>query len=371
MNTDCPIISADSHIQEPPELYEERLPKRFRHRIPHIETRADGSRYRIIDGKRPRRLDLAEQRADQDDQNREFRRDPSGGRDIEQRLRDQRRDGVSAEVIYPNQSLFIYNSPDPAYQLAVAKAYNDWLMEIFGAHRDRFAPVACVPVADVATAVAEAERVAKLGYRTIKIPITVAARPYNDRAYERLWAVCEEAGLVVSFHAFTNSEDQYPEDWGEEEGVGGALNLMAMSMVDGMSPVSLLISSGALMRHPKLEFVVVECGAGWLAWLLYVLDEQNEKKHMWIRPRLDRKPSEYFARQGHVTFSDDPVALRNLEFTGARALLWGSDYPHDEGTFPHSREVIERTFAGVAEPDKRKIVGETAAELYGFARHWD
>jgi predicted TIM-barrel fold metal-dependent hydrolase len=79
------------------------------------------------------------------------------------------------------------------------------------------------------------------------------------------------------------------------------------------------------------------------------------------------KPSEFFRRQGAVTFSDDPVALRNLNVTGAETLMWGSDYPHDEGTFPHSREVIERIFAGVSETDKRKIVHDNAAKLYGFA----
>ena len=367
MSESSPVISADSHIQEPPELYEEHLPEEFRHRAPRTETGEDGAEYRVIDGKKPRRTDVAGERILEDDQKREFRDDPSGGRDIERRLADQTRDGVCAEVIYPNQSLFIYNSPDSRYQLALARVYNDWLWGLFGARKDRFAPVAVVPVVDLDGAVKEAARVAKLGYRAIKIPITMRTRPYNDPAYTPFWSVCEEAGLVVSFHAFTNSDDQYPDDWGQEEGIGGALNLMAMSMVDGMSPISLLISGGVLMRHPKLKFVVVECGAGWLAWLLYVLDEQYEKKHMWIRPKLDLKPSEYFLRQGHVTFSDDPVALRCLEFTGAGCLLWGSDYPHDEGTFPHSQAVIERTFAGISEADKRKIVYDSAAALYGFS----
>jgi len=77
-------------------------------------------------------------------------------------------------------------------------------------------------------------------------------------------------------------------------------------------------------------------------------------------------PSEFFARQGHITFSDDPVALHNIRFTGADGLLWGSDYPHDEGTFPNSQAVIERTFNGVSEVDKRKIVHDNAARLYGF-----
>ena len=78
------------------------------------------------------------------------------------------------------------------------------------------------------------------------------------------------------------------------------------------------------------------------------------------------KPSEYFRRQGAATFSDDPIALNNIGFTGADCLLWGSDYPHDEGTFPHSQSVIDRTFQGVSESDKRKIVHDNAARIYGM-----
>lgn len=366
MNNNSLVISADSHIQEPPELYGKRLPKRFRHLVPRMETREDGSVYRIVDGKTPRRVDLAEDRVNEDDQNREFRNDPDGGRNIDTRLRDQARDGVIAEVIYPNQSLFIYNSPDPAYQLALSQAYNDWLWELVENHKTKFAPVGIVPVAQIQEAIKEVERLAKLGYKSIKIPITNRICPYNDPVYEPFWAACEDTGLILSFHAFTNAEDQYPEDWGEEEGIGGALNMMAQSMIDGMSPASLLISGGVLMRHPNLKFVIVECGAGWLGWLLYVLDEQNDKKHMWIRPRLDLKPSEYFVRQGYVTFSDDPIALNNLQYAPADCLLWGSDYPHDEGTFPHSQAVIERTFNNLSQGDTRKIVYENAAKLYGF-----
>ena len=118
----------------------------------------------------------------------------------------------------------------------------------------------------------------------VKIPLTVENLPYNMPDYEKFWSAVEETGVVVSLHAFTESEDYYPEDWGEEVGHGGALAHMALSMARGQNPVALLIASGALQRHPKMRFVVVECGAGWLAWLLHVMDEQVEKKHMWIRP---------------------------------------------------------------------------------------
>src|SRR5215472_15429769 len=158
------IISADSHVQEPSFLYEERVDVRYRARVPHTETRDDGE-YRIVEGKRPRRLDVAESRLAEEDHEREFRHDRSGGRDLPVRLADQARDGVSGEVIYPNQSLFLYNSPDPDYQMAVARAYNDWAFELFGARPDRFVPVAILPVADVGAAVLEVTRAARLGYR--------------------------------------------------------------------------------------------------------------------------------------------------------------------------------------------------------------
>ncbi len=248
--SEMPVISADSHIQEPPELYSEWLDTKFRDRAPRREVR-DGKTYVIVDGKKPRRVDLADERATEDDQNREFRSDPTGGRDVERR-----------------------RAPYPGYQYAVARAYNDWLIQNFDGHRDRFAPVGIVPVIDIPMAVAEVERVAKLGYRAIKVPLTVEKRPYNLPDYEPLWAAIEETGLVLSLHAFADAEDYYPEDWGEEEGVGGALIFMAMSMARGQYPVAELIASGALQRHPDLNFVVVECGAGWLAWLLQALGGQ-------------------------------------------------------------------------------------------------
>ena len=359
------VISADSHVQEPLTLYSERIARQYRHRAPRIETR-NGGTFLIVDGRKPRRLDIAAARLTDEDKEREFRSDKEGGRDIAQRIADQERDGVGAEVIYPNQGLALYNSPDAGYQMAVARAYNDWAIELFGPHPQRFVPVGIVPMADIDAAIVEAGRLARLGYRAIKIPIAMTARPYNRPEYERFWSAVEDSGLVLSLHSFSGSEDTYPEDWGTAEGTGGALAFMAFSLIEGMNPLTLLISAGVLERHERLKFVIVECDAGWLAWLLGVLDQQAAKKHMWIRPRLKMLPSEYFRRQGHVTFSDDPVALNNLKLTGADHLMWGSDYPHDEGTFPHSQAVIERIFRDVPEGDKQKIIRGNAVRLYGF-----
>ena len=137
-------------------------------------------------------------------------------------------------------------------------------------------------------------------------------------------------------------------------------------MAEGMNPLVMLTASGVLQNHPNLKFVLVECGIGWLAWYLTLLDELNRKRHMWHTPKLEMEPSEFFKRQGYVTFGDDEIGLRHRDIIGVDCLMWGSDYPHDEGTFPHSREVIARTFKDIPKRETRRIVAENACELYGF-----
>ena len=359
------VISGDSHVQEPNEMYTARLSEEYMARLPHVEV-IDGVRYRMVEGRKPRRLDIAEARETEEDQVREFRDDDSGGRDIERRLTDIAEDGIYGEIIYPNETLGLHMAQDAAYEFAVAQAYNDWAIDLFSDHLDRFVPVGVIPITDIPAAVEEVKRVGKLGYRAVKIPISPGERPYNQPEYEPLWQAVEDAGVVLNLHAFSDAEDSYPEDWGEENGFGGALNFMVMSMAAGLEPASMLISSGMLERHSGINLGVIECGAGWLAWLLYALDEQVEKKHMWISPKLAMKPSDYFRRQGHVTFGDDPVALLTIPVLGDDCLEWGSDYPHDEGTFPNSQEVIEKTFQTVSEESKRKIVYGNAARIYGI-----
>ncbi len=117
-------------------------------------------------------------------------------------------------------------------------------------------------------------------------------------------------------------------------------------------------------RYPDMHFVGVECEGGWFAWLMQVLDEAYED--LFRYPRLAEPPTFYLRRQAHVTFQDDPVAIHNVPLTGPDVLLWGSDYPHMEGTFPESRAYIQKLFANTPIDVTRKVVGETAARIFGL-----
>lgn len=361
---DYKIISADSHVQEPAELYQ-RLPKKYHDKAPHT-VEMNGGRYILYDGQSPIRLDLVESRLTDEDKRREFRDDRGGGADVSLRLADIGLDGVSAEIIYPNGIFHIYASPDQGYQAASARVYNDWQLEIFGGHPEVFIPAAVIPMIDVGAAIEEAKRVVGIGYRSLSVPVAMRDHPYDRPEYHPFWATVEELGVPLNFHVFTGT-DRNTEGLGEEEGWGQDLTLMALGMADAMSPLTMLVASGALQRHPNLRFVLVEGGIGWLAWLLYALDELYRKRHMWHRPKLELQPSEFFKRQGHATFGEDPVGLRNRDYTGVECLMWGSDYPHDEGTFPHSREVIAETFRGIPEEETALMVGGNAARLYGLS----
>lgn len=371
--TDYTIISADSHAAEPEELYQ-RLPEEYRARAPRLE-KMKGSLYYLQEGQRPVRQDIAASQLTEEDKRREFRGkegtdyilNRESGTDIPQRVADLNEDGVAAEVIYPNGIFKVLTSPDPGYQLAFSSLYNDWYHEIFHEHSDKFVPSATIPMADINEAITEAKRVAKLVFRSLSLPVSMPSLPYNRPDYEPFWNAMDELKIPLSFHVFTRGENQIPEDLGEENSYAADLLYIALGMAEGMSPMAMLTAAGVLQNHPDLKFVLVECGIGWLAWFLNTLDELYEKRHMWQQPKLDMKPSEYWKRQGFVTFGDDEVGLRNRDITGTDCLMWGSDYPHDEGTFPHSREVIERIFRDIPEDEKRKIVGENAARLYGFS----
>jgi len=137
-----------------------------------------------------------------------------------------------------------------------------------------------------------------------------------------------------------------------------------IGMAAGMAPILELTSSGVLERHPNLRFVITEADCGWLAWALQAMDQMQRRRHLY-RKDLPLRASEYFLRPGYVTITDDPVALNNVGFTGSDCMLWGNDYPHDEGTWPESQASIDaiRECLGHAAD---KVLHANAADLYGF-----
>jgi predicted TIM-barrel fold metal-dependent hydrolase len=385
MRAEDVVISADGHVNENRAMYE-RLPEEYRKRArDRARPHPDGGllvNFSGIDVWVPEAVLTGET---DEDREREFRTDESGGADLAVRRAAQARDGVHAEVVFPNSLLALGNTFDPDFNLAVARAYNDWVHEVFSAMPVRYVAAGLIPTDDIARAVAEAERCLAKGFRTLMLPCANAWLPYDRPEYEPIWTLMEEARIPVNFHVFTGNvffgtdfatiDGMTSEQFEARRGAAGRsdgiehrverLSTTVMGMAAGMSPIVHLTGGGVLERHPDLRFVVTEAECGWLGWTLHAMDAMQERRRLGLE-KLPMKASQYFLRQGAVTITDDPVALRNLEFTGTDCIMWGNDYPHDEGTFPRSEKFRAEIRANVTEQEAHAIFAGNAARIYGF-----
>lgn len=357
------VNSADSHVVEPLDLWVERLPNHLRDRAPRIAS-VDGELRLLVEGMVPRKMggsgNTEAERRDRERAPEEHFR--AGGWDPDQRIRDLDEDGVWGEVLYPTIALFGFMIPDPELRWASCRAYNDWLAETFAAQSTRFAGAAMIAVQEIELAVAEIERVADLGLRSIMLPMQAPAeRPYNSPQYDPVWAAAQAHAMPVSFHVGTGSNPV------TERGFGGAVINYVEVGLGAQRTLAYLAASGVLERFPQLHVVMVECGAGWLAWLLERMDEAFEEHEQWVKPKLPEPPSVYVRRQGHVTFGNDGAGVVNRTFTGVEPLLWASDYPHPEGTWPHTQATLDRIFDGVPTAERERVTYSTTARLYGLA----
>ncbi|MGE0383112.1 MAG: amidohydrolase family protein [Gammaproteobacteria bacterium] len=352
------VFSMDSHVVEPKALWAERLPEKLRPRALRTERLEDRYMAIIADGKVMHRLRLGDENAARIET-----RVRMGGGDPKLRIKDMTDDGISAEILYPNAGMMIYFIEDPELSRESIRTYNDWLIEAFGAYPGRFVPTAMLPVRDVGEALAEFERVLGLGYRSVMMPIDVKNDlKYNDPLYDPLWEMAAGEKVPISFHVATGLHPI------RERGRGGAVINYTVLMTEAMDFVTYLVCSGAFERNPSLNVVIVEGGVSWLAPLCERMDECAERQQMYMDPKLSMLPSQYVRRNVHATFSHDRAAIFARRVTGVAPLLWASDYPHTEGTFPHSRRAIEAVFAdtGVTAEERKAILGGTAAKLYGL-----
>jgi predicted TIM-barrel fold metal-dependent hydrolase len=364
------VVSADSHVLEPHDLWTSRLAGGpFAGQAPHMVEDREGGHWFHIDGLRPFPIGLAGAAGKPSSELKasgvraeELR---SGGWDPVARLEDMGADGVAAEVLYPSVGMSLAQCQDPAYQLACIEAYNDWLIDYCAAGRGRLIGLALIPTVDVAAAVAEIHRCADAGLRGAMIPGLPASGHYAEPAYDPLWAAFAERGLPVSFHILTGHTG------GDPTLGSGILMMTVMSVVHQIQQtISLLIFGGVFDRHPTLRVVSAEHDAGWVAHYAYRIDQMFERHRNWLGRGLTellRPPIEYLRTNVWYTFQKDPVAVETRDRVGLTQLMWASDYPHSDSTWPHSQKVIERDFAGVPVEEVAMIVGGNARSLYGVA----
>ena len=361
------MISADCHCNEPSTLWAKRLEDKFKRRIPHVEVDEKGEKWLVVEGyqkSRVRARNLQDAPKGGEDRLR-----GEAGRDPVNRMEDHRRDGIDAEIIFPNKGLAMWATPDIEFSLAQCKIWNDWAWEVFGPYNDFLAPLAAIVTADPQVAIDEIKRTAKMGFRGLCLPAKPIWGPadsrhpnYNLESYDPMWAVIQDLDRPITFHVSTGKDPRTARKEG-----GAVINYVANACTQVIEPMACMCASGVLERFPKLRFALIECGIGWVPWALDAMDEAYKKHHLWAYPKLKQLPSEYFSRHGAVSFQEDPSGLKLAEpYNLVDNFMWANDYPHAEGTWPHSAEAIERQMGHLKDESRAKILGLNMANLFKF-----
>ena len=377
---DYRMISGDDHLdlaQLPADLWSARLPAAMRDQGPHIEDRDGrgvwvcegkvwgnwGGSGRTKEGKLVRPFKTALERGDEFN---ETQRRPATPAFC---LTDMDRDGVEAHSLFgPVTSM---GMKDHVLRDASHVAYNDWLAEFCSAAPNRLLGIPMLP-AEPESAVAELRRIAKMGvFRQVNLQIANINPAVHDARWEPFWSLLEETGLVLSFHVVVAGPPGGDPGEGKEAGVFTAAKMILGQF---LGPFVDLFAWGILERHPGLKIVLAEGGTGWQPWVIQELDYRHwrlwEAKEFWDERggiTLKEKPSELFKRQIWSTFQEDYVAMALLPFYGEGHLLWASDYPHPDSTWPNSKAIIERQMGHLSPEMRKKLTHDNAAQLYGLA----
>ena len=362
------IVSADSHVNPPKDLWVRDVPAKFKDRAPRVVTTPQGD-FWMTDSRMSGAIGLDSSAGKKPE---EFKPSGLGYKDMRPgsydpaaRLVDMDTDGVDAEVLYFGGPVTQY-AADPELRNYVVQRYNDWMLELSTASPTRLIGLAHIPLLDIDEAIRELDRIAKLGLKGFHcdpFPDERGARPLWDPAYEPFWARVAESGLPISFHIVGPRQQNVTEVF-KNPAAGVKETFIAIAPISICETVSTLTFTGILDRHPTLKYVLVECGIGWIPYFIERMDQTFEKHRFWTKSVIKEKPSTYWFRQGHATFIKDLAGVFAREQAGIDNIMWSTDYPHSDSTWPHSRAVLEEHFAGVSAEHRQKICGGNAARLY-------
>ena len=375
------LISADSHIVEPPDLWEKRIDPKFRDRAPRL-VMVDGSDRWFIDkdvaaGPGGGVLSEAGKRYDDPDSMKIdsfFEEVRPGAYDPHPRVKDLEMDGVVGEVVIPTVTTRFYTKSIGSDLLSACfRAMNDFMADFCKPYPDTFKGLGMINLRDVQDGLAEYDRCLKMGLSGIMIPsIPDDDRLYDQPEYEPLWARAQESGVPFVIHVST----QHPGP-GRQTGAfaNTAFKTSGAAAMGGVGDhwirrsIGNMIFGGVFERYPGLKILVVEFEMGWAPhWLTRLDHSYSELRYSQEVVFPDNKvPSDYWHSNVTVNFMEDAIGMAHRDIIGVDNIVFGSDYPHRESTWPRSREVLSKILAGVPEEDQTKIAYSNLARLFNFS----
>ncbi len=332
------LISADSHVIEPHDLWMARIPAKFKDKAPRFPPQKVGAAFQAH----------------------------AGGSDPKARVKEMAVDGVSGEILYPSLAMEQFGLTDAALQESCFRVYNDWLIEYCGYSLERLYGIAMIATFDIGHAIAEMRRCKDAGMRGVLVwQVPPGKYAFSTMHYDRLWAAAQEMRMPVSLHILTG-EPYAPgwmpnRQWTATEGMRHSVNKKLFFVTNTLSD---LISSGTMDRFPDLKFVLVENEVSWMPFVISQWDKYSARRN-YAEP-MKLLPSEYFQRQIYATFFNDPPTRSLFGDWGADNCMWSNDFPHPNSTWPDSRQIIARDLGRLPEAVRAKLVRENVCKLYGL-----
>lgn len=374
MSFPFPVISADSHITEPPDCYTAHIDPAFRDRAPHMVTDERRGDLFVVPGmSRPIAMGLVAAAGKPPEEitisGVRFEELHRSGWDPSARLVDQDRDGVAAEVIYPTVGMMICNHHDVDFKQACFQAYNRWIAQYCSAAPERLLGCGQTALPSVAAGIADLGAIAAAGLRGVMMPgepgtlHADGTGDYDDPMWDPFWEAAVAHRLPLSFHILTSRGSEF-----NGTPRGSRLNGF-LGIIRGIQDImGTLVFGGVFERHPGLRIVCVEADAGWVPHYMYRMDHAYKRHRNWMAPgiELSRLPSEYFADHIYTTFQDDWTAFRVADQMNWHRLMWANDFPHSDSTWPWSQEMLAEQTTHLTADQQHAILCDNVADLYAI-----
>ena len=382
MSAAVQLIDADAHVNPPAAFWDDYLPARFAGRGPRIEEGGPSETHDwvVFEGSR-KPLNLLSTVVGQGKNFKPVGRRSDvlvGNFEPAARLGDMDQDGVNTAVMYGGGPL---GTADNDLYIASFEAYNRWLADFCNYNPKRLVGVAYLPMQDIDQSIAMLEDAAKRGLKGVNIPafpqstkasggggfaaqvLALTGDPegplqYDDPEFDRFWKACVDHDMAVTIHLGARIA---------RPGMNRFLPNLVMSKVCMAEPISIMIFGGVFERFPTLRYGSIESGVGWMSWMAQYMDDIYDNQHHWLQLELKNRPSFYMDQNVYGSFIRDPIGVKNRDLPGGRNIMWSTDYPHSETTWPHSQKNLERHFNGLSEDEMRPIVRDNAMKFYGLS----
>ncbi len=373
MNVDDMIlVSVDDHVVEPPDMFANHLPAKYKDLAPRVIEAEDGSDVWLYEGQELPNIGL---NAVSGKPPEEYGIDPTtfaemrpGCYDIAARIDDMNANGVLGSMCFPSFPQFcgqlFSRTEDKTVALAMVQAYNDWHVDEWcGFAPGRFIPLALPPIWDAELMAAEVHRMAAKGCRAVTFsenPEKLGWPSFHNEHWDPFWRAVSETGTVVCLHIGSSSQLTITSI---EAPINVMITLQPMNIVQAAADI---LWSRVLTEFPDVRFALSEGGIGWIPYFLERADYVYKHHQAWTGQDLPMLPSELFAERFITCFISDAAGVKNRHDVGIDMMTWECDYPHSDSTWPASPELLAEALVGVPDDEVRKITHENAIRLFHY-----